>query len=126
MRRSGLVAIFLIASTMTWADEECPEWYEGGTLFEADNEEWESGTARDRLATSAIWAYSAIEDMSPAIESTDELFSFAVQIRNCLSTAVEGISLKVGMRDLAILCSATLKERFQMMLNAIEIGRRAA
>ena len=126
MKRNVMAAIVVIAAAVTaWAQEsDCPEWWDGGTLFQADNKEWTEGTNRDRLATAAVWAFQYIEDMSPSIETIDELFWFAVQIRDCADTGVDGISVKLSMSQVATFCLVRMKDSFQQRLDLLDAARK--
>lgn len=125
----GIIAVMAFGPNLLEAWKgRCPEyaWYEGGTLFKATSAEWRGASSRDRLATAAEWAYRFIEDMSPSVQTTDELFPFAREIRDCLDTAFKEGSVEVSRAsDAAAFCAVYMKDTFQQMLNAQDAVRRA-
>ena len=83
------------------------EWYQGGTLHDGKGENWVRAAARNRLATAADFAATALDgtDVGSQMDSMDDLLPYAEALKTCLDeTYIEPANLAFTNSDTAALC----------------------
>ncbi len=100
-----------VAPTVTPLPTTTPEqaWYSGGTLHDKTAADWLAADDRDRLATSADWAYFGF-DLEPTSAETfsAEVMPYAIVMRDCVQGLID-MSAKepelIKLPELAALCA---------------------
>ena len=66
-----------------------PKWYQGGSLHQKTAAEWVKASERNRLATSADFATTALKGSTvlDRMNSADDLRPYAVDIKKCIDAA---------------------------------------
>ena len=86
------------------------EWWEGGTLFQADIREWRQATSSNRVATAAALAYGVLESRGldlQALGGPDGLRPYADDLVYCISdgTAMDGEAIeRLEVREITAMC----------------------
>ena len=68
------------------------KWYQGGRLHSATAEQWVRASDRNRLATSADWAFTMlqVEGRKPTL---DQLKIYATELKTCINETTEPVPL---------------------------------
>jgi len=94
----GIVIFSIILSASSFASAGAKEWYEGGTLHNANSREWNNATYENKLATAADWVAKIVN-----VRSMADLKSKAIEVVSCVSETVKGTGNQ-KVAEIAVMC----------------------
>jgi hypothetical protein len=81
----AILAAMIIATPLAAA-----EWYEGGTLHQANGQQWRSASDANRLATAGNWVVGMSKQFRTPVNSMSQAKLLSYQLVTCVTNAVSG------------------------------------
>jgi hypothetical protein len=96
---------FVIALTAT---PSLAEWYDGGTLHQANAGQWQSASSTNKLATAADWASHILGKTTVREIGLSGLKKRAKQLSSCVTSASNGTAPNTAASRLAASCAVLM------------------